>query len=41
MIGSVLQPEPLRQRNRRVGLMVLGFMIFLYALSVVGVIVLN
>ena len=30
-----------RQRNRRVGLMVVGFMLFLYGLSVVGVIVLN
>ena len=38
---AVPQPEPLRRRNRRVGLMVLGFMLFLYALSVVGVIVLN
>jgi hypothetical protein len=39
--GSVLQPEALRGRNRRVALMVVGFMLFLYTLSIVGVIVLN
>ena len=41
MNSATLQPEPLRRKNRRVGLMVLGFMLLLYALSVVGVIVLN
>lgn len=40
-MSETLLPEDQRQRNRRVGLMVLGFMLFLYALSVLGVIVLN
>lgn len=40
-MSEVLVPEDQRLRNRRVGLMVLGFMLFLYGLSVLGVIVLN
>jgi hypothetical protein len=41
MSRTTLHPQPLRQRNLRLGLAVLGFMLFLYALSVVGVLVLN
>ena len=41
MSETSLFPEDLRQRNRRVGLMVVGFMLFLYAVAVIGVLVLN
>lgn len=40
-MSEILPRVDERQRNRRVGLMVVGFMIFLYAISVIGVIVLN
>ena len=40
-MNTALFPEALRQRNRRVGLAVVGFMLFLYALAITGVIVLN
>ena len=40
-MNDVLSTGDQRQRNRRVGLLVVGFMLLLYAISVVGVLVLN
>jgi hypothetical protein len=41
MSAAPVQPGDLRRRNLRVALAVVGFMLFLYVVSVTGVVLLN